>query len=120
MHSLGPGNRPGALLSALHGSFFPSATTFLHVTSIVRIRPKDHQRLVRLQARLGVSFGKPVSRQRVFSFLLDLGEARLARVPDGHERPMNDREIAALMKLPKTTGTRTREQDIDRDLYAAD
>lgn len=83
----------------------------------VKVRDEDKRRLDRLQGEIMVRRGRKVSQQDIVAWLLRLGEARPDEFADEYDRPMTEKEIAALMRLPVRTGIRTREEDIDRVLY---
>ncbi|MBI4392452.1 MAG: hypothetical protein HY556_01455 [Euryarchaeota archaeon] len=82
----------------------------------VKMRRADKERLDRLQAEIVARSGKRLSQQELLALLVALGE-RDREALTGELRPPGGRELAALMALPVSTGKRTTEETIDRDLY---
>jgi hypothetical protein len=83
----------------------------------VKARPQDKQRLDRLQALLTAHSGRRISQEELLARLLGLVERERDALVDEIGRPMSQKEIDTLLRLPVRTGVRTREKDIDLDLY---
>ena len=88
-------------------------------TTTVRVSMEGKQRLDRLQARLVLMTGQAIRKEEVLDRLLAHGERNPGHVFDEMLEPPSAERIARIMALPVSTGRRTREEDIDRDLYGA-
>jgi len=80
----------------------------------VKMREQDKRRLDRLQGELTLRRGRKMSQQELLAWLVRLGESEKDGLLKDAERPMTEREIAAMKRLTVSTGIRTREEDIDR------
>lgn len=85
----------------------------------VKVRDADKRRLDRLQRKIQARRGRSVAQEDVLSWIITLGERNIGLLAEDANRPMTDREIAALMRLPVRTGIRTSESEID-DVLARD
>lgn len=86
------------------------------MASSVKIRDADKARLDRLQAELSARLGTKVSQQELLSMLIELGSREKgAYLP--RPAPIRAAEWRRLTSLMFDSGRRTREEDIDRDIY---
>ena len=86
------------------------------MASSVKIRDADKARLDRLQASLSAQRGKKVSQQDLLAELIDLG-SREQNGALGAPKAMTDSQWKRIQALMFDSGRRTREEDIDRDIY---
>ena len=73
-----------------------------------------------LQAKLVISGTRKVSQQELLEAMVRFSAERedeLVRYLAGINLPMEASRVARIMKLPKSWGIRTREEEIDTALY---
>jgi hypothetical protein len=85
----------------------------------VKMAERDKHRHDRLPGEIMARQGRRASPQNLLSWLLDLGEVEKARFSQDVFRPMTGRENSAVLHLSVSTGTRTREEEIDRVIAKA-
>jgi len=82
----------------------------------LHVRETDKRRLNKLRSELQAKSGRRVTTQDLMAKVISLAQDEKERLLGASLRPMNRREIAALMRLPVNTGIRTCEEEIDDTL----
>ena len=85
-------------------------------TTTVRLSARAKAKLDRLQAKLALTKVARLSKDELLERLIDLGSQMPDRLGPGFPR-FSAEHMARFRALPVHTGKRTREEDIDRDLY---
>lgn len=88
------------------------------MSTTVRIREEDKERLDRLQAKITLETGEKPSLEEVLHRLVELGEANEVDLIFEDEPPeLSQARKQAILAMGSHTGTRTSEEDIDETLY---
>lgn len=88
------------------------------MSTTVRIRDEDKERLDRLQAKITLETGEKPSLEEVLHRLVELGETHEVELTEGDTGlGLTEDEKAEVLEATYDLGTPTREQDIDEILY---
>lgn len=90
------------------------------MSSSIKIKKADKEKLDRLQAKLTLTLGKKLTQEEIIAYLLELVEKKekdLFEYILGDWKPLTDEEVNKLMELPEDWGIETKESDIDKILY---
>jgi len=80
------------------------------------MKVEDKLALDQLQAEVTRQQGRRITQEELLGRLVELGRAELRRLAAA-ARPASAQEIRTVMSFPLAGGRRTREEDIDRDVY---
>lgn len=88
------------------------------MSTTVRIREEDKERLDRLQAKITLETGEKPSLEEVLHRLVELGEAHEAELVIRDEPPqLTEEQKERILSMGSDLGKTTREEDIDETLY---
>ncbi|MHA1298832.1 MAG: hypothetical protein ACTSO9_05250 [Candidatus Helarchaeota archaeon] len=90
------------------------------MSSSIKIKKEDKEKLNRIQAKLTLLLGKKLTQEDIISRLLDLVENKEKNLLEqifNEYRPFTSKEIQKLLALSEDWGVKTKEDDIDRILY---
>lgn len=88
------------------------------MSTTVRIREEDKQRLDRLQAKITLETGEKPSLEEVLHRLVELAEVHEDELTLDEDGPqLSEERKQEILSMGQPTGNRTREEDIDDVLY---